>query len=306
MNAQSISLANGHAHTQTQGVRTPLSGGTRPLQSKPFHSSGLGISSINRAAGLLSSLLLELILAQWPERLPFYIWSMSNPQMARSGQKCHVWLSRFWSTEQMADLAALLRLERLKKEKRKKKRKDPSTAAFSLHPLSVDTNRALCYCQRNSWMWCLYNVSPCRFMTVSSCKLVDVNGIKQQFCSKVAFYKKLRTSVSFLQKLLLWKLVDVSGIKKQLLPKSVCCERLLMTRVQGQLPPHSVVFISLWRQQKCLRYTVPWFLDPTRTSSILKAKCCNALQHNTNSLRHFNESQCLMHVLCSDTLWLML
>lgn len=120
MNAQSISLANGHAHTQTQGVRTPLSGGTRPLQSKPFHSSGLGISSINRAAGLLSSLLLELILAQWPERLPFYIWSMSNPQMARSGQKCHVWLSRFWSTEQMADLAALLRLERLKKEKKKK------------------------------------------------------------------------------------------------------------------------------------------------------------------------------------------
>lgn len=68
---------------RSQRVRTPLSGGARPLQSKPFHSGGLGISSINRAAGLLSSLLLELILAQWPERLPFYIWSMSNSQMAR-------------------------------------------------------------------------------------------------------------------------------------------------------------------------------------------------------------------------------
>lgn len=72
-----------HTHTQTQGVRTPLLGGTRPLQSKPFHSGGLGISSINIAAGLLSSLLLELILTQWSERLPFYIWSMSNSQMAR-------------------------------------------------------------------------------------------------------------------------------------------------------------------------------------------------------------------------------
>lgn len=78
-----ISHLNVHAHTQTQRVRTPLLGGTRPLQYKPSHSGGLGISSINRAAGLLSSLLLELILTQWPERLPFYIWSMLNSQMAR-------------------------------------------------------------------------------------------------------------------------------------------------------------------------------------------------------------------------------
>lgn len=94
-----------YTHTLTHRVRTPLSGGGRPLQTEPFHSGGLGISSINRAAGLLSSLLLELILTQWPERLAFYIWSMSNSKMAR-GQKCHVWLSRFWSTEQMADLAS--------------------------------------------------------------------------------------------------------------------------------------------------------------------------------------------------------
>lgn len=61
------------AHTKTHGVRTPLSGAVRPLRSEPFHSGGLGISSINRAAGPLSSLLLELILAQWAGRLPFYI-----------------------------------------------------------------------------------------------------------------------------------------------------------------------------------------------------------------------------------------
>lgn len=53
-----------HVHTQKPRVRTPLLGGTRPLQSKLFHSGGLGISSVNRAAGLLSSLLLELILSQ--------------------------------------------------------------------------------------------------------------------------------------------------------------------------------------------------------------------------------------------------
>lgn len=62
-----------HTHTRRQRVRTPLLGGTRPLQSKLFHSGGLGISSVNRAAGLLSSLLLELILSQEPQRLPFCI-----------------------------------------------------------------------------------------------------------------------------------------------------------------------------------------------------------------------------------------
>lgn len=67
MNTQSIAvrfLFNAHTHTQIQRVRTPLLGGTRPLQYKPLHSSGLEISSINRAAGLLSSLLLELIPTQ--------------------------------------------------------------------------------------------------------------------------------------------------------------------------------------------------------------------------------------------------
>lgn len=73
MSSENSDLPLKRTRTQTQRVRTPLLGGTRPLQSKPFHSGGLGISSINRAAGLLSSLLLELILTQWPERLPFYI-----------------------------------------------------------------------------------------------------------------------------------------------------------------------------------------------------------------------------------------
>lgn len=146
-------------------------------------------------------------------------------------------------------------------------------------------------------------------VTVSRSKIVDVNGIKQQLRSKVASYKKLRISVrsisSFSQKLLQWKLVDVSGVKEQLLPKAVCCESLLMTWVQGQLPPHSVFFLFLsggkgsvwgtlshdfWILPKPLPYWKPnvdfhfnnrlcdW-LCLVSYARQKQVKICNALQH---------------------------
>lgn len=135
------------------------------------------------------------------------------------------------------------------------------------HPLSVDTNRALCYCRRNSWMWCLYNVSPCSLMglvTVSSCKLVDVNGIKQQLRSKVASYKKCCMSVG-----------SRSSFSQMFVVK--VCER---PGFKANSHHTQCFFISLRRQRKCLRYTVPWFLDPTKTTSILKAKCWFSFQQS--------------------------
>lgn len=78
--------ANG---TQTQRVRTPRSGGVRPLQNKLLHSSGLRISKVNIAAGLLSSLLLDLILTQRPGETSFlYLIHCRIPRW-HVGQRWH-------------------------------------------------------------------------------------------------------------------------------------------------------------------------------------------------------------------------
>lgn len=148
-----ISLTNGRVLAQkTQGVRTPLLGGTRPLQSKLFHSGGLRISSVNRAAGLLSSLLLELILTQWPGRLPFCIWSTLNSQMARRPEVSCVIVQILvnWANGGLGRGGA-----EWKDWIRKEPTRNVAPSSFGGY------KQPLVYYRANSCMWCLSYVLPC-------------------------------------------------------------------------------------------------------------------------------------------------